>query len=247
MASTQNSQDLKNKDGPEVMHNWAETAVSNFQNLVGCLTWKGKDKDQSQFLSVFVGDLLQGFVDLRTQKPPFSFESFSHAIDVPVVVFEYDEHPASYHAVVADLVNSWVIAMFPEKVPSEISRQDAETINAADIKRITKALSDVTGHDGLKDIKRRLRRLASGIEKEHERLKTCHPSRQRADSKTDKGRKNLPESVDVLDLCRNLQKELPRLKSQGKIAREFTNGDVTKAENLLRQARRYRHLWEKSN
>jgi hypothetical protein len=56
----------------------------------------------------------------------------------------------------------------------------------------------------------------------------------------------LPDTPDVRDLCHLLQKELPKGRTQNEIAREFTGempGDDKKAQSLLRQARRYRHLW----
>jgi hypothetical protein len=64
------------------------------------------------------------------------------------------------------------------------------------------------------------------------------------DTKPDTGKKSLPDSVDVSDLCRDLKKGLRKGKTQTQVAREFTSGNVQKADNLLRQARRYRHLWE---
>lgn len=58
----------------------------------------------------------------------------------------------------------------------------------------------------------------------------------------------MPDSPDVADLCRRLQKAAPLKRGQAiEIAREFTRGNNTKAENLLRQARRFRHLWAAPN
>jgi hypothetical protein len=72
----------------------------------------------------------------------------------------------------------------------------------------------------------------------------------REDSNADSGQNSaprLPDTPDVLDLCRLLQKEVPRGRSHLEIAREFT-GEMPdkdkKAKSLLRQARRYRHLWD---
>jgi len=55
----------------------------------------------------------------------------------------------------------------------------------------------------------------------------------------------LPDTPDVRDLCRLLQQRLPRGETQIAVAREFTQGDEKKAESLLRQARRFRSLWER--
>lgn len=69
------------------------------------------------------------------------------------------------------------------------------------------------------------------------------------DSETDSDQNSaprLPDTPDVRDLCRLLQKELAKGRTQNEIAREFTGempGDDKKAQSLLRQARRYRHLW----
>ena len=59
--------------------------------------------------------------------------------------------------------------------------------------------------------------------------------------------KSQPTSPNVQDLCFRLRKGLKEGVSQIAIAREFT-GETSKtapeAEALLRQARRYRHLWK---
>lgn len=65
------------------------------------------------------------------------------------------------------------------------------------------------------------------------------------DTKPDTPKNSLPDSVDVRDLCRALQKGLPQGRYQIEIAREFVKKDDAKAESLLRQARRYRHLWQR--
>ncbi|MEI8371873.1 MAG: hypothetical protein WCJ35_03455 [Planctomycetota bacterium] len=60
----------------------------------------------------------------------------------------------------------------------------------------------------------------------------------------------LPDGVNVRDLVCRLQAELPKGKSQSQIAREFTREAANKdkkAQSLLRQARRYRHLWDDSD
>jgi hypothetical protein len=78
-------------------------------------------------------------------------------------------------------------------------------------------------------------------------------SERTADSKTDtrkKGPPTLPDSPDVRDLCRLLQKHLPEGWKQIEIARKFTGempGDDRKAANLLRQARRFPHLWRSAD
>lgn len=56
----------------------------------------------------------------------------------------------------------------------------------------------------------------------------------------------MPTTPDVRDLCERLQRGLPKGKAAIQIAREFTDHDEPKAQNLLRQARRYRHLWDPS-
>jgi hypothetical protein len=64
-----------------------------------------------------------------------------------------------------------------------------------------------------------------------------------ADSKTDNGKKTLPDNPDVADLCRQLEKKVCKGQRQIDVAREFTRNNEAKAQNLLREARRYRHLW----
>ena len=74
----------------------------------------------------------------------------------------------------------------------------------------------------------------------------------RTDSEADTDRNSaprLPDTPDVRDLCHLLQKDLPKGRTQNEIAREFTGempDNDKKAQSLLRQARRYRHLWDNS-
>lgn len=65
-----------------------------------------------------------------------------------------------------------------------------------------------------------------------------------ADSRADNGKKTLPDNQDVRDLIYELQKQRDTGKSHNQIALEFTRGDEKKAGSLLRQARRFRHLYE---
>ncbi len=66
---------------------------------------------------------------------------------------------------------------------------------------------------------------------------------EKPDTKPDTKKNKLPDSVDVRDLCHLLKKELPKGRSAIEIAREFMDNNEDKAQNLLRQARRYKHLW----
>ena len=73
----------------------------------------------------------------------------------------------------------------------------------------------------------------------------------KADTKTDTKKHSspkMPDSPEGLALCRRLQKAAPLKRGQAiEIAREFAVGNDAKAENLLRQARRYKHLWGPPN
>ena len=71
------------------------------------------------------------------------------------------------------------------------------------------------------------------------------------DDVTRKDGPQMPDSVDVLDLCKLLAKNRHKIqsseKSEASVAREFTKetkGKDKKAKNLLRGARRYPHLWK---
>jgi len=69
----------------------------------------------------------------------------------------------------------------------------------------------------------------------------------RADSKTDSLRKTgsvLPENSEVLKLAKKIKRDLPKGGTKVEIARDFANGDEKKAQNLLRQLRRYPVLLE---
>ena len=65
-----------------------------------------------------------------------------------------------------------------------------------------------------------------------------------ADSKTDNGRNTLPDNPDVADLCRELKKGVANGIQQKAIALLFARNNEQKAASLLRQARRFRHLWQ---
>lgn len=67
----------------------------------------------------------------------------------------------------------------------------------------------------------------------------------------DKIRQKLPDNIDVRDLCKLLEKNRTQIKAGTKteigVAREHTRelvGKCPKADNLLRQARRYTGLWK---
>jgi hypothetical protein len=62
-----------------------------------------------------------------------------------------------------------------------------------------------------------------------------------ADSQSD-NRLRIPENPDVLALARRINRERPSGKSKTSIAREFTEGNETKAQTLLRELRRFPHL-----
>lgn len=74
-----------------------------------------------------------------------------------------------------------------------------------------------------------------------------------ADSKQ-KNSGKMPDSVDVRDLCHLLGKNMAKIElgeiSEIGVARNFIKektGNDRKAHNLLRQARRFRHLWKRDD
>ena len=67
----------------------------------------------------------------------------------------------------------------------------------------------------------------------------------RADKTSDSregGRVRLPKNPDVLRLAKLINDGLEHERSQSDIALQFTDGDKKRAQNLLRQLRRYSHL-----
>ena len=54
----------------------------------------------------------------------------------------------------------------------------------------------------------------------------------------------VPENPEVLKLAKRIKRELPKGGTMIDIARDFADGDETKANTLLRQLRRYPHLLE---
>ena len=63
-----------------------------------------------------------------------------------------------------------------------------------------------------------------------------------------KSENSLPENPDVLELCRHLKAKRSKFGTDIECARDFCRkglGDESKADNLLRQAKRFRHLWPK--
>lgn len=160
----------------EFTHKWADIAVMRIRNLADRLTPESQRGEHIVRLRKFVGDAFDSFATLnKTPEDRFDFDCFSHAISEPVYVFDYADDPASYHAAAKDLIESFVWAMFPRRYWSKISRQDADTFGLADIDRVAKELENVTGHDELKLIKKRLSKLASGLAKEYTRLKSKPP------------------------------------------------------------------------
>jgi hypothetical protein len=71
-------------------------------------------------------------------------------------------------------------------------------------------------------------------------------SERAADTKTDTQKKlpALPESQEVNGLIRKINKEWKDGVTLTAIALDFTDGDERRAKSLLRQARRYKHLWK---
>jgi hypothetical protein len=75
-----------------------------------------------------------------------------------------------------------------------------------------------------------------------------------ARDRSQKDSQGMPDNPDVRDLCHLLDKNRDSLASGAKteigVAREFTRetpADDTKAQNLLRQARRYPRLWKRTD
>lgn len=67
----------------------------------------------------------------------------------------------------------------------------------------------------------------------------------RADTKADKSEVKavrLPQNVDVNELARLINKTVGAEGSKLAVARQFTDGDEKRAQNLLRQLRRFPHL-----
>jgi hypothetical protein len=66
----------------------------------------------------------------------------------------------------------------------------------------------------------------------------------RPDSRADKGKKSLPipKNLNVLKLAQKLKAELNVGESKRSLAIQFTDGNETQADSLLRQLRRYPHL-----
>lgn len=70
-------------------------------------------------------------------------------------------------------------------------------------------------------------------------------------SRDDNGKKtenSLPQNGDVSELCRHLKAKAEKFGSEAECARDFCRKnriEETKASNLLRQARRFGHLWKR--
>jgi hypothetical protein len=187
IMTTQETVNIKNDNRIRAMHDWADTAVMNVKNFADCLAWQGNE-EQAEFLGHFVGELIDSRDALAAQAPSFDFDIFAYAIDEPMVVFDYDWSPASFHAVVEDLIPALVAAIFPYQEPSTITKRDAWEIGVADIERMAQALSDTTGHE-LEDTRQRLPRLSNGLAKEYARLRSrpfiVHEGRPAKNSDTD--------------------------------------------------------------
>ena len=66
-----------------------------------------------------------------------------------------------------------------------------------------------------------------------------------ADSKADRAKNSLPENPDVLRLAKLLRKRQNATRPKKEVALEMTAGDEKKADNLLRQLRRFPDLCPK--
>jgi hypothetical protein len=88
-------------------------------------------------------------------------------------------------------------------------------------------------------------RRASSFQSLAESHRTSQSGAETADTRKKSG-PLMPDSADVRDLCALLAKRHKSGKSLNQIAREFTHGNVQKANSLLRQSRRFRHLWDSS-
>jgi hypothetical protein len=67
-----------------------------------------------------------------------------------------------------------------------------------------------------------------------------------AESKTEKEKNRIPENPDVLRLAKEMKRKLRKtgFPTKKSIALEFTNGNESRAQNLLRQLRSFPHLLE---
>ena len=68
----------------------------------------------------------------------------------------------------------------------------------------------------------------------------------RANTKTNTKKKKrflLPQSPEVRKLCKKLKRDLAPGVQQIDVALDFTEGNRKKADNLLQQCRRYKHMW----
>lgn len=102
------------------------------------------------------------------------------------------------------------------------------------------------------DVQRELDKVILWCDQQAERTE---PKRVQIAAKNDTDQKKplrMPDNVDVRDLCALLAKSRKTIasgkKSELGVARDFTKekqGNDTKAKNLLRQARRYAHLWKR--
>lgn len=116
---------------------------------------------------------------------------------------------------------------------------------------LTEKWSDVSAH--LKNMRHMdTDRLRIEIKKEFQRATKGHLPRD-ADTRN-KFPASLPDNPDVRDLCHRLGKGRDRISagavSEIGIAREFTGeapGNDKKARSLLRQARRFTHLWKRAD
>jgi hypothetical protein len=178
---------------------------------------------------------------------PLEPEESYHVTGLPCGVFV-----ASAVAVemLMDLSPSEVPSLFNSPTALLGRVKDAQGPSSDVVKRVAELLQESAG---VQREKPRLTGTNAPNEPPHQgavRADTSSDLPPPADSSADTGKKSvpkLPASVEVIELCRRLREASPNERSQNEIAREFTGetlGNDKKAQSLLRQARRHRHLWD---
>ena len=88
---------------------------------------------------------------------------------------------------------------------------------------------------------RQLSKVADTLDRATKRVTTQPAGADSADTKADNGEK-LPENLDVVRLAKFIRKNRKPGESEASLARQFTEGNATKAASLLRSLRRHSHL-----
>ena len=241
------------EDPREFTHAWAQQAVLDLWNFAEFLNNHAGDPNlqphEKSDLCRRIADMHKRLEILRTEKDRFDLAYFTTG---KRSVRVFGKPYANYHVAVQnklfDTVRNVLYDALSKRLASEATEQDVNRIDAAYVKGIAKDfwaelnLASETAEAELECLQADLGTEVGrcNVRDRQSARPSSDPGRT-ADSKTDRTKKSLPKSYEVIRLANKLKTELPKGRKKKDIAMDFTDGDERKANTLLRQLRGDRH------